>query len=494
MKKFGKYLVITLLLLIGLGAVGVLYLFFVPNSSLFNITYINMNKTLHSEKFNKDDVAEIVLNSRAYDVVLLHSNDNNIHADLHCNSFGFVLTKNKTPNITATLKDSVLTINVKEPYGFATHNNSYINLYVPIDKTFDLTLTNLKSDVLCDSSKLVFNNLTYSTTSGDFDFLQGSVLGKMDLTLGKGVFTMTEKVVTNSNNLTLNVTTGKFYAEKTVFGDIEIKSNTRGIINVKECVRIVENVPSAGGQINIEKAKNVFIVTSDSNINIGEVPDGADITLSGAGNVNITTLKAFSTILTNSGSINIQNAESELIVKSDSGNITVNSAKTIVKTSTNYGDIVIHFSQDAAAYDESSRARSLYAVLKNGKLTATGVEHVGSSAISDEQGIVITGNGRVNLTMRDVKGANSIQGANGSVNLVVGDEVVGNQAQYILTTSSTAGNVRVNLSQTEHFEGYTTRATTVTSVNCSSSSNSLTVSTLNGDLQVLDYIMSKNGF
>jgi hypothetical protein len=158
MKKVWKYVIITLLMLLGLCCVGVLYLFFVPNSSLFGITYINNNKKLSSLKYDKEDVTEVVLNSRAYEINILTSSDSNIYTEVKSHSFGFVLTKNEVCDIKATLTNNILTLNVIEPYGLATPNNSEINLYLPANKSFDLTLINKKAKIILDTD-IKINNL-----------------------------------------------------------------------------------------------------------------------------------------------------------------------------------------------------------------------------------------------------------------------------------------------------------------------------------------------
>ena len=95
MKSFGKYLTISLLLILGLGCVGVLYLFFIPNSSLFNITYINHHKKYNSKLYTPSEINHIVVNSRSYDVVVEATDNDQIKLEVDSRSFGFVLTKNQ---------------------------------------------------------------------------------------------------------------------------------------------------------------------------------------------------------------------------------------------------------------------------------------------------------------------------------------------------------------------------------------------------------------
>jgi len=479
MKKIWKYVIITLLMLLGLCCVGILYLFFIPNSNLFNITYINKNKELRTENYAMANVDIIQLNSRAYDVNILSTTDTNVYLEAESHSFGFVLTKNEVFNVTSSLKNNILTINVVEPHGFATSNNSLINLYLPESKSFDLQLTNLKSTTTIDSEKVQINNLNYSTTNGDFDFEQGTINGKLTLNLKKSNFTIHEKAVTNKNDVDLSVTTGKFYAKTSILGDINIKNNSRAKIEVNECETLVENLASVGGSISIGKISQINVKASDTNIYINEVSDGAIIDLTGSGKITINTLKGVSTLSTNSGSINLNNIETTLTLTSNNGNIRVSNAKYKIKVNTNYGDVSINFSEDAPSYLENSNARFLIANIANGTLTASGVEHLGTT--NKNEGIKITDKGRLFLKMNNIYGENSIDGTNGLV-----DVVINKDSNYELTTKSNAGYVRVNLAQISQYNGYTTKTETKTNVNCSSSVNKLSVSTNNGDLKILD--------
>ena len=480
MNKVGKYIIISLLLLLGLCCVGVLYLFFVPNSDLFNITYLNNNITIESTKHEMDKISKIELNSRAYNISVSTTEDETIHAEVFSNSFGFVLTKNESAQVTSEIKNNVLTFNIKEPYGFAVKNNSLIKLYIPSSKSFDLTINNKSAITTIDSSALQINDLSYSTINGSINLKSGSVLKDMKINLNKGIFNVSETFVTSNNDITLKLTTGKLNAEHSVFGDIEILKNTRGVIKVKECVNLNEDISSAGGRIDIDKVFDMHVITSDSNIKVDEI-NGATITLTGSGNIDLGTTLGVTTLTTNSGNISIDKAESLLVLKTESGNITVDSTKLSTSVSTEYGNIIVNFAEDAESYLDNKNSRVLYARLKNGKLTATGVEHIGSSKLSTTSGIVVSENGRINLKMNNVYGNNYIDGKNGDVKVTVNKESV-----YVLTTSTTSGSVRVNLTQIPEYRGYTTKDERETKVNCSSSSHNFKVSTNHGDLTVLD--------
>ena len=494
MKKVGKYVIITLLLLLGLCCVGVLYLFFVPNSNLFNITYINLDATHKSEKYSTDSISEISVNSRAYNVNVVSTEEDKISLEVQSNSFGFVLTKNQTVQISTSIKNNVLTFNVKEPYGFATSNDSTIKLYVPRNQSFDISLSNKKALTQINDKSLTIKNLTYSTHKGDLKLNNLTINGNLNLNLNKGECVLASTVKTNKNNVYLKLTTGRFTSPNSVLGNIYITQNNRGVITLGECADIEEFKPSAGGQLTAKKVSLINVDASDTIVNINEVLHGAIINLSGGGRVNISILNGDSRITTNSGSIVINKCLSDTTVYSDEGNITVKEAMKSISTKTNYGNINITFAEDAPHYSSSEQypSRVLHAIIHNGKLVAKGVEHIGynnktvTSNSEATQGIVVTGKGRVYIQMNDVCGDNNIVGKNGNVTVIVNYSSV-----YKLTTNPdkpTKGSVRVNLLQISRYKGYRTKSEVTTYVNSSQSNykNTLTVLTSTGDLTILD--------
>ena len=200
MKKVGKYIILTFLLLIGLGCVGILYLFFVPGASLFNITYINLNKKETVLAVKVSEINVINLNSRAYDVNIVPSKDDNVSVEIFSNNFGFVLVKNKATVASTSIKDNVLNIDIAEAYGFATKNNSYINLYIPSESPIDLNLSNKKAQTSINSGLIDINNLSYKTNKGNFNFKAGKINGKLSLDIGKSTFILNKNVMLNKND------------------------------------------------------------------------------------------------------------------------------------------------------------------------------------------------------------------------------------------------------------------------------------------------------
>ncbi len=496
MNKVGKYIIISLLLLLGLGCVGILYLFFIPNSTLFNITYINLNDRIKSLSYNvsASSINQIKINSRSYDLNIVPVENSEISLEMYTNSFGFVFVENSNFKIVSALENGILTFDIDEPHGFATTNNSYINLSIPKDHPISLDLTNKNSSISISSKSLILNNLSYSTNAGEFNFFEGKINGNLNLKIDKGSFNISKNVETNSNNIQLGLTKGKFNAADSSFGNITVTENQRGVISVLECVNFYHNSEhaiSAGGQINIGTLSQTTLRSSDTKVSIKNVTY-ANIDLTGAGDVFIDKVMGYSPISTTSGNIIINNSHAEISAHTTSGNITIKNAMKTVSIRTISGTANVSFSEDAEKHTSTNRSRVLHANIHNGTLNASGVEHIGHADQNNSEniiGITITGNGSVNLTMNDVSGSNSIYGNDGNVNIVINDT-----SDYILNTSTSTGNVRVNLKQISESGGYRTKTATTTNVNCNSSSNNLNVSTNAGNLTILDSLMYQYGF
>lgn len=477
MKKFWKYLTILILLLLGLCCLGVLYLFFVPNSSLFNITYISHNQKYTSNKYNKSSVNEVKIISNKYPVKVYTSDDENLTLTVYNNSFGFVFTENKNLSVVPKYEEGVLTFDIKEPFGASIDNTSYIELRLPKNTNFDLTLQNNIALTTINSKDIQINNFSYLSNNGDLNIEKCKINGTMNFNIGNSTIKIHEDSVVENNNLNLDVNTGKFIASKKSFNKVKINSNTRGVIQIKDCNSIIQDSKTSGGRIEAEKVKSIDIETTDSNIYIKEILENVSIVLTKLGKVDIGTISenAFVSIQTADGSININNSNSGMLVKSTNGDITINNATYKVDVESLYGNVTINFAENAPSYRTNPLLfpRTVFAQeMVNGKLTING---------ADQTTIKVKKNCRLDITYHDICGINKIEGNNGSVFLKVDKDL-----KYKLTTSSIAGNVRVNLAQIPNYNGYTDKQKRETFINTTSSIDELIVSTNNGDLTILD--------
>ena len=221
MKNFGKYFTLTILLLLGVGCIGVLYLFFVPGSTLFNIKYISYNEKTETS-FNIKDIHTLNVNSRSYEVKINSTENEDVVVVVYSNSFGFVTTKNSITNISSSIKDGILALNITEPHGFALPNSSYVEIRIPEGTNLNLGLTNKGADTSFISNKININNFAYTTTNGYLTLNNVNINGNLDLDINKATFKIDETVNTSNSNLKLKVSTGKFYANNSTFKNINI--------------------------------------------------------------------------------------------------------------------------------------------------------------------------------------------------------------------------------------------------------------------------------
>ena len=493
MKKPLKFIIITLLIILGLFFVGILYLFFVPGSHLFNITYINTNKTLKSEDFNVQSVSAVEINSNSYAVNVINTTKENFYAVLTANSFGFVKTKNKDAKLNAEYNDltKTLTFTIVEPKGFCTKGKSNLTVYVPAEKSFDLKINNNKSKVTTSLTSGSVGDLNYSSTSGSFHFAKGSVHGLINLNLNKSSFSIHELVDCNFTDVKIKATSGKFNASKSNFNKVEVLKNSRATININSCNDFEMNAPNAGGKINIGILTNTQTTAGDTRIKFNEIHGEAIIDLKKSGVANIESLlseDAMSILSVAAGKITINNCNSRINASVlESGSLVINNAQKIINVYSSNGNVEINFAEDAKSYAKDKASRVVYANIKNGNFKATGVEHIGKYIPENDKQhnpyIYVTGSANVSINMTNVIGDNSVYAEKGTIKFVINaDESV----KYILKTSCETGSVRVNLSQTEQYNGYTTNEETPTYVNCYNSTNLLTISGKSSNIRVFD--------
>lgn len=481
MKKIGKYFIISSLLLIGLFGVGLLYLFFVPNSTFFSLVYISRNEKIFSNQYSASSVSTIELNSNRFPVNILSTKNDEIYAIVHNNTLGFTSAQLKDVKISQTINDKILKFEITEPVGALLTNSSYIELFIPEAHTFDLKLKNNKSLTTLDDQNVSINNFSYSTKLGNFNLHKSKILGNLNLNLQDSIFTIKESTSLSGNKINLNLTTGKFDASQSSLGVVNVVSNERGIIKIKTCSEIEQQEKLSGGSIKIEKVLNrVDITSSDTNIEISELSENANnisLISTKSGNISIGTIN--SSIATANfnlgyGNLTINTAKSKVYAISDSGNITIKNAYLKINSNTNYGTVNIKFADDAESLSSNELSRAFYATLKSGKLVLKGVENTS---------ITLTDNARADVSFKNVIGNNFITGNKGSVNVKVYKT-----SAFKLSTQSESGLVRVNLTQIPEYNGYTTNEVRTEYINCldTNFNHQLTVKTNSGDLTLLD--------
>lgn len=481
-SKFGKYFAIVLLSLIGLCAVGVLYLFFVPNSNIFGICYISYNKNFDSSTYSVDENAinSIALNTRDYDIEVKTSptSSKDVYVRVYSNSFGFVLKKHSQVNIDAKLLTGDLTFNISEPYGACFKNRSKITLFVPENFDVDLKLNNKNATTDINGEKLKIKNLSATTNNGEFNLNQCSIAENISVTLNRGNFTFGEKVATNRNAVELNTNTGNFYAQNVELGNVEIKSNFRAMIKIKKCVRFNLSNKSAGGSLEIGEVDELVASSSDTNISVNKINAGAVVNLSTSGKISVNEICANTTISTHDGDIYVGkvNANTIWLKTTGNGNINLNNANASVMTDTKYGNINVKFDTNSSSYSTSTNSRKLQASTTNGKVYATDVENLD---------VNISGNGSAEIYMSNVLGENKIETKSGDVYVQFADA-----SSFVLNTKSDNNVANINClqftqigEQNHIFSGNKTFNINTPSEN----GNSLTILSSSGYLKVRDF-------
>lgn len=410
MKKFWKYTTITLLLLIGLCAIGLLYLFFLPEKSLFGLTYKGSPTKQVSESFSSDQASTIIVNSNHFEFQVLPSSDDTIYLEIQNKTFGFTTTKRKPSSVSTRLKNNVLTFDVTETTGAVFKNDSKTILYIPANIQKNLYLSNKKAKTSISSNQIVLNEFRYSTEKGDLTLSNCEIKSDIKLSLNKATCMVEESTKTNDNKLNISLSTGALNATNSSFGDVTIDSNDRGNVRIKSCQDLFCEQDQAGGNIEIDSVKNITsFSSSDTNVKINTVEQSINnLTLTKSGKVNIGNIEGQAKITTQDGNIVVDSSKSTLYVSSTHGDITVNNAHTKVGVSNVYGNSTINFVYDETTPDQ---VRTLFAKLEKGNLNSKNATLVQIDVENE-------GTSNINLYMPNILGTsleqNYVHSKNGS--------------------------------------------------------------------------------
>lgn len=473
MKKVWKYILITFLLLIGLCCVGILYIFFVPGASLFNICYYSNNEYIQKE-FSSTNISKIDLNSNSYDVLLHSTTSDKITARMQSKIFGFTTVDNANVSLDGSISGNTLSLDFNEPSGLLVSSGSYIEVYIPQDLIFDLTMTNHRADAQITSSFTKINQLSYKTSDGKLEIQNAEILGDIKLDLGNSYFKLNDSVSLHTNNVSLSLTTGKFDSTKVQLGNITISKNTRGVIVLGTCNTVEERVANAGGRIEASKIlSELKIESSDTNIYVDTLEGPATITMSKSGNVSIKNLYKYSSIKTENGYIKVNNCYNNVYLESNHGNIAVLNAFNTITVVAKYSDVDIIFNEFALSNKLFNSARKVDASMSNGKLTVKGVDSITATS---------SNNSRFYIEMNDVSGVNTISANKGVVELKIN-----HLSSYVLDlTDSCTGPIDVNLLEVYDYEGYHDVEYFPLNINGGSSINKLILTETSGSIDIID--------
>lgn len=467
-KKVGKYLTILLLLLIGLAALALIFLFFVPSASIFGISYVNADKTYYSTQYSVKDeaISYVSVKSLSYPVRVVNSDNDNISVSLYNNIFGFVHKNNKTPKIKTELvtvgETKQLLIEIEEPHGVAYKNNSYISINLPKSATIDLNLSNKNAGVKLDLADTVINNFTYEANSGDIYLSKGAIKQTLNLKLGCSRFVVNKDFNLNNTSVLLNLTSGSFNTTNndSIINDLSVLNLTTGTINVKSCKNLNGHLTEGGGKLSVGTLTGALNFTSsDTDVTINnQTGDGGTITLSKSGDLTINNLECGLVANTDGGNINIAKTTAAVHLKSNSGNITIQGAAI---DNSKYTSSVWENEEDKKQVDSpiwlenkegkinltfaegDNVYRTAYVNVKDGQVDIKEAEHVK---------VLSTGNAFASVTYKKVVG-NSYLEATGSGSFAIyvptNAGLKENQLnKYTLITQSKSGSVSIAITQT----------------------------------------------
>lgn len=476
MKVILRFLIIGSVAALGLAMISVLYLFFFPNSKLFGFEYVSYNNLYHSSAYDVTKIDTVKVNSRAYKVNIVPVTAQTASVKVYSNSMGFVKTKNNEVKIDVAIDANILKINIEEPHGLTFKNKSFVDVYLPVEKTFDLHLSNKSAKTYLQSESLKINNFSYSTEKGYLYISKANLLGELNFNLNKAKCYVHTNTVLNTNNLTLMMSSGDLIADTKDFGIITILKNKSGTINVKSCSTISSRI-KAGGRYTIGIVDDVNIESEDTNISIEKINNSCSIRLTKSGKVNISIVNCLASIETKSGDIIIASANDALSIVSDEGNVSVASATKKVNATTKYGNISITYNQDVGSYNSENEFRAALINTYNGKVTISGVENIQ---------LTIINKGRANVTMRNVLGNNATTSKLGDINIVVNKS-----AKFNLVAGGTTGDLNVNFTEIEKFGGYnSSNIPDVVEINGGSADNTLKVTSTKGNIKIVDEVLA----
>ncbi|MCQ2564901.1 MAG: hypothetical protein MJ152_03510 [Clostridia bacterium] len=384
-----------------------LYLFFVPGSNLFNITYISYNSSETSNGYKYTDDDKIIINSNAYDVQVAVAEGDSIFAKVYSNSLGFTLLENSKVNIDTKCAGRKLQIDVTEPHGFALKNNSLITLYIPEGYTSAIEFNNNSAKTTLNVKNLTFVGLTYKTIFGDLNLENGTFDGSLKIDIGNATCSISESATTKTNDVTLKIAEGKFDAPNKDFNNFTIESNNRGVVIFGSCQMLKQtSSENAGGRIEINTLYDSNYISGDTNVNIKNLYKG-NVTLKKSGSIVVENcIGNASYLTTDTGSITVNNAEADVFARTYSGNVVIDKANNNISINSSRGTTTVNFKDDAGD-------RCLNAETRDGTINVTGVDVLVVKATGN--------NGSVNAVMNDVKNGCNIKTIQGNVNIIFKD-------------------------------------------------------------------------
>lgn len=507
--KLIKKIIGSIFILLGICVMVVLCGFavmMIGKVSIFGYTFVNIEKNSEAISLAKESpVNEITIVTDGTQINIDYRKVSQISYQLNAKMQGIFKDDVKEITVDAQENGSTFTLKTTEPQGLPFYNKSILTVIVPNDARVKV--------VNIETSASDFNFIT-----PDNDVAQLETLNLNTKTKNIS-YTLPENL--KLTNLAMKSVTGRVYVNSPISGNLNIDSDY-GTFIFKKGLKLtstaeIKNQLAKGNKITI-KGRSPFVefgdmseknsdydLYSDLSVTCQEEGNGGLVKVSGTlygttyfhspnlefrannvegnfgvqggvskiiinGNLNkmskeLTGSVATSLIDCGNGSVYINNCYADIKITAKQNNVTIDNAYENVEVQSATGATKVHFA-DGAEKKLTIKNSS------NGSVEATNIQGT----------LNVETNGTVKLEFVKVVGENKVS-TSSTIDVQIKDNL-----QYMFTTKSSSGNVKVNLGgdvEYSNCDGATEEGNlkVIThGVNCESSSNSLTLISNGGSI------------
>lgn len=344
------YIGIILGIILGIGLILLCVMYFVPSVRIFGVGVVHYNKVVDDETLSMTDYSsytdvELNVNSGNINISILPTTEKNLSYSLKLNIFGIsseIVEYRVTKNCVVT-DDNILKINlnVTEPSGWISTNDSVLTVNIPNSKRYSLYTTSSSGDI--DIGKA-------GTSVSIYGINVSTVKGGLTITnLGNGTDTKT------LNLKSLNLTTDDGFFDFSNISQITVEDRVKLIANDGRFkfdniqasldisgngVRLDANSVSCGVQGLNAILKNGYfnistlscsgggensIITDNTSFNVNEISGRTGIVTT-YGDIKINKLNGedgYSVIENTNGRVTIGTAQHDIVIRTTMGDITV---------------------------------------------------------------------------------------------------------------------------------------------------------------------------
>lgn len=353
------YMGIALAIIAGIAVVLFAIMFFFPNFRPFGIGIINKNDEIKGQGvslFEYKDYENFELNINSKDITIkVVPTVYEIKEDkekkqeyipptfnykLSYDVFGFTneLTEFNVVSDVAVVEDKVcMVVNVSQPKGLMSFENSCLYVYVPETINYNLIVNTEKADVILGAKdyKLTLNTMSIVTDSGDLyfnnmaDVNNSMSINSLNISTKSGYMDFSSIETINVYGLTtLEATQGDFVFRNLISGSIDakgtgikiqassVKTNSAGFKFFSESgIFLIKNLECSVGAENT-------IITENCNFNISNII-GSTVIVSTYGNIKIEQITGDLSIESSEGDVELNFVDGNLDVVTQLGDIKV---------------------------------------------------------------------------------------------------------------------------------------------------------------------------